>query len=108
MRVNLALAMIASLTAVSLAAQESTRAVASVRVSDEGVLDEVVVTARHREENLQSAPTAVSVVTGDLLDSTATVKTQQLSQLVPSLYFNSANPATRLTPFAGWAPTRCP
>ncbi len=37
-------------------------------------------------------PVAVSVVGGDLLESSATVNTQQLSQLVPSLYYNSANP----------------
>ena len=56
------------------------------------VLEEVVVTARRREEGLQSVPAAISVVSGELLDSTYTVNTQQLSQLVPSLYYNSANP----------------
>lgn len=56
------------------------------------VLASVLVTARRREENLQSVPAAVSVVSGDLLDSSYTVNTQQLSQLVPALYYNSANP----------------
>jgi len=55
-------------------------------------LEGVIVTARRREENLQSVPAAVSVVDGELLDSSYTVNTQQLSQLVPSLYYNSANP----------------
>ena len=32
------------------------------------------------------------MVGGDLLDSSYTVNTQQLSQLVPALYYNSANP----------------
>ncbi len=54
--------------------------------------DEITVTARHREENLQAIPLAASVVDGDLLDRSHTVNTQQLSQLVPSLYYNSANP----------------
>ena len=55
-------------------------------------LDEIIVTARHRDENLQAVPVAVSVVDGELLDRAHTVNTQQLSQLVPSLYYNSANP----------------
>ena len=52
----------------------------------------MIVTARRREEDLQTVPAAVSVVGGDLLDSSYTVNTQPLSQLVPSLYYNSANP----------------
>ena len=56
------------------------------------VLDEVRVTARHRQEDLQSIPAAISVVGGELLDNSNSVNTQQLAQLVPSLYYNSANP----------------
>lgn len=56
------------------------------------VLDEVIVTARRREENVQSVPIAISVVGGDLLDRTGSVNTQSLAQLVPALYYNSANP----------------
>ncbi len=55
-------------------------------------LDEVVVTARQREENLQSVPAAISAISGELLDNSNSVNTLQLAQLVPSLYYNSANP----------------
>lgn len=55
-------------------------------------LAEVTVTAHRREERLQSVPAAVSVVGGELLDATYTVNLQQLSLLVPALYYNSANP----------------
>lgn len=55
-------------------------------------LDVVVVTARQREEDLQSAPVAVSVIGGDLLDRSYTINTQGLGQLAASLYYNSANP----------------
>lgn len=55
-------------------------------------LEEIVVTARRREEKLQSVPAAVSAISGELLDHSYTVNTQSLSQLVPSLYYNSANP----------------
>lgn len=59
---------------------------------DAVTLGEVIVTARRREENLQAVPAAVSVIGGSLLDSTYTVNIQSLSQLVPTLYYNSANP----------------
>ena len=55
-------------------------------------LEEIVVTARYREENLQTIPVAMSVVDGELLDRSHTVNTQQVTQFVPSLYYNSANP----------------
>jgi iron complex outermembrane receptor protein len=55
-------------------------------------LEEIIVTARYRAENLQTIPVAASVVDGELLDRSHTVNTQQLTQFVPSLYYNSANP----------------
>jgi iron complex outermembrane recepter protein len=58
----------------------------------DATLDGVIVTARRREESLQSIPAAVSVLDGNLLDSSFTVNPQQTSLLVPSLYYNSANP----------------
>ncbi len=82
----------ASLFAFPIAAQEATKPSASTGESDAGVFGGVTVIARRREENLQTVPAAVSVVNGELLDSTYTVNTALLSQLVPSLYYNSANP----------------
>ncbi|MBS0421265.1 MAG: TonB-dependent receptor [Proteobacteria bacterium] len=75
-----------------LTAQELTSSRGLSRASDEGALGEVLVTARRREENLQSVPAAISAVGGSLLDSSYAVNTQSLGQLVPSLYYNSANP----------------
>jgi iron complex outermembrane receptor protein len=54
--------------------------------------DDIVVTARQRAENVQTVPIAVSVVRGEQLDRAYTVNTQQLSLLVPSLNYSSANP----------------
>jgi iron complex outermembrane recepter protein len=60
---------------------------------DDGVVaGEITVTARRRVENLESVPVAVSVIDRDLLDRSYTVNTQQLSLLVPSLNYSSANP----------------
>ncbi|HEX7917417.1 TonB-dependent receptor [Rudaea sp.] len=86
---------IASVAASVAVAQESA---ASLGIDDKKgevaatTLDKVAVTARQREEDLQQVPMAVSVVSGKWLDRSDTVNTQQLSLLVPSLYYNSANP----------------
>jgi len=55
-------------------------------------LPEITVTARRRAEDAQRIPGSLSVVGGELLDRSYTVNTQQLSQLVPSLNYSSANP----------------
>ena len=55
-------------------------------------LNEVIVTARRRNEDAQRIPGSLSVVGGALLDRSYTVNTQQLSQLVPALNYSSANP----------------
>ena len=55
-------------------------------------LPDVIVTARRRAEDAQRIPGSLQVVGGNLLDQSYTVNTQELSQLVPSLYFSSANP----------------
>jgi len=60
-------------------------------MSDAGLPD-VIVTARRRAEDAQKIPGSLSVVGGQLLDRSYTVNTQQLSVLVPSLNYSSANP----------------
>ncbi len=87
MHAKFALALTACLCALPAAAQAPAPASQTVQVRDT-----VIVTARRREEDLQDVPAAVSVVGGDLLDKSYTVNTQGLTQLVPSLYYNSANP----------------
>lgn len=82
----------ACLPVCAIAAERSAETGNAPDASNVSTLERVIVTARRREESLQSVPAAVSVVSDDLLDSSYTVNTQQLSQLVPSLYYNSANP----------------
>lgn len=55
-------------------------------------LPEIIVTARRREEDSARVPAALSVIDGALIDRSYTVNTQQLSLLVPSLGYSSANP----------------
>jgi iron complex outermembrane recepter protein len=91
MRSRFAFAFAAGLAAAPLLAQEPAHGNVSV-TRNEDRLEEVLVTARRREENLQSIPAAISAISGALLDDSYTANTQQLSLLVPSLYYNSANP----------------
>jgi iron complex outermembrane recepter protein len=52
-----------------------------------GALEEVIVTARRVEENLQDTPLAVSAFTGDALTERQVFETTELDQVVPNLQF---------------------
>jgi iron complex outermembrane receptor protein len=82
----------AGLASLSMSTQQAAAASPAASSADGSTLEEVTVTARRRDEDLQSIPVAVSVISGEWLDKSGTVNTQQLSQLIPSLYYNSANP----------------
>ena len=53
---------------------------------------EVTVTARRREETVQSVPLAVAVVTGDTIADTGAFNVSRLQQLAPTLQYYSTNP----------------
>ena len=67
-------------------------AAAEIEAIDAAGVPEILVTARRRVENAQAVPTALSVFDGDLIERSYTVNTAQLSLLVPSLNYSSANP----------------
>lgn len=54
--------------------------------------DTIIVTARRRDEDVQTVPASLTVVGADTLGRTYTVNTNQLSQLVPTLNYSSPNP----------------
>ena len=79
--------------AVDVAAAETTTTAEATDTSV-GTVGEVVVTARHRSENLQSVPVSVSALSADFIKKTNTSNIAQISQLVPSLsftFFNARN-----------------
>ncbi len=49
------------------------------------IVEEVVVTARRREERLQTAPVAVTALTADTLERRGIVTLEQVSRIAPSL-----------------------
>jgi iron complex outermembrane recepter protein len=55
--------------------------------SSEAALEEVIVTARRVDENLQDTPLAVSAFAGDALIERQVFETTELDQLVPNLQF---------------------
>jgi iron complex outermembrane receptor protein len=58
---------------------------------DVSTLEEITVTARKVEENLQETPIAITVITGAALDDRQVFRTEMLDQVVPNLqYANNA------------------
>jgi iron complex outermembrane receptor protein len=53
-------------------------------------LEEVVVTARKREENLQTTPVAVSALSSEAIAARAITDISEVSQFVPNVHFDSA------------------
>ena len=52
-------------------------------------LEEIVVTARRQEEQLQSVPLAITAVTGEQLESREITTSERFSHMVPALSLNS-------------------
>src|SRR4051795_8588580 len=62
--------------------------------------EEIVVTARKREDNVQEVPIAVSVVTADKLEEAAEADISELQTQVPNLsIYQGRNQSTTLTAF---------
>jgi iron complex outermembrane receptor protein len=91
-----AVALLAAIEVAVLLAPATARAasepVQAAAVANAAALETVIVTARRREENLQTVPGGVSVVGGATLDKTSIYNTQQITQLIPSLNYSSPNP----------------
>jgi iron complex outermembrane receptor protein len=54
----------------------------------EGAIEEIVVTARLREESLQDSPIAVTAMSGESLDRMNLANLEDIAQTTPSLYLN--------------------
>lgn len=57
-------------------------------------LEEIIVTARKREESLQDTPIAISAFTADALERQQITSTEDLDQVAPNLQFASYGPLT--------------
>ena len=67
------------------ATQPTNPAATGAETPDNGLGDEIIVTARRREETIQDVPVAVSVIGGGTLKNYAIADISQIAQLVPQL-----------------------
>ena len=75
-------------------------------------LEEIVVTARKREENLQEIPVSISVISSSLIDEAGIIEPRDFFELTPGVDFdtngdrNNATPAVRGIQSTATATTR--
>ena len=82
----------AALVASPASAQDAAQTAAPVDSADAPGGNEIVVTARRREESLQEVPIALSVLDSRTLDAAGAFNVNRLQQLQPSVQFYSSNP----------------
>jgi iron complex outermembrane receptor protein len=73
-------------------AAESDDQQTSVGTGQSDAVDEIVVSARRRQESSQDVPLAISVIGGEHIDNTGSFNVGRLQQLTPTLQFYSSNP----------------
>ncbi len=78
-------------TTLALAAASCLHLGTSTPLYAQSVLDEIVVTAQKREENIGDVPVAISVLGRDLIDSSFSDNIEDLQALVPSVSFRTGN-----------------
>ncbi|MDH3568061.1 MAG: TonB-dependent receptor plug domain-containing protein, partial [Desulfobacteraceae bacterium] len=62
--------------------------------TDAEPIDDIVVTARRREENLQQVPVSITAMSGDQLEARQLYAMDQLGAVVPNLQFDKAAPSS--------------
>ncbi|UUR07600.1 TonB-dependent receptor [Sphingomonas glaciei] len=72
------------------AAQDAAPAEPVVAQPADDAVEEVVVTARRRDENLQDTPIAISAFSAQVLEARQVLQTQDLERITPSLQFKPA------------------
>ncbi len=89
-RALLRLSLLSGATALALVATAATAQDAATAVENSsGGLEEIIVTAQKRAENLQTVPIAVSAVTGETVERLQAVSLQGLQGAVPSIQIGS-------------------
>jgi iron complex outermembrane recepter protein len=73
----------------SVAHADEAAASATGNSSDAAGVEQVVVTARRREESLQEVPVAVSVISGETLETADVRRVTDLTSMIPNLSINS-------------------
>jgi iron complex outermembrane receptor protein len=82
-----------------LAALAAAPAARAQEATADGGLEEIIVTAQKREQNLQEVPVAVSVVTGNLIERSGAFNIEGINAMVPSLNFRKGGTTINSTLF---------
>jgi len=69
--------------------------------ADEGVLQEVIVTAQFRQENLQDTPIAITAVSGELLEQQGLTNVTDLGLVIPNANIRPQGSFSGPTPLIG-------
>ena len=80
-------------------AAASNTAQAQAAAQSTTVVEDVVVTAQRRSENLQKVPIAITAVTGQALQQQGVIGFKDLGTRVPSLRFGAGASVTRVFPY---------
>jgi iron complex outermembrane receptor protein len=94
-RSKLALAVAAALSGAAAMHGAPALAAAATASATSDSLEEIIVTARKREENLQDVPMSINVFTSKDLQNLAISQFEDYATLTPSISFVSAGPATQ-------------
>ncbi len=99
--VLIALTLLAAPTTLAQQAEASNAEEKAVEgATDEPISDEIVVTARKREENIQEVPVAVTVLPGEQLEESGATDISDIQAQVPNLsIYPGRNQSTTLTAF---------
>lgn len=85
-------------TATSPTDQPATSAAATGEQPASGELQTVTVTARYRNENLQTTPLAITAISGPELEARAVINTSDLGAVVPNLFTHPGDAEEGPTP----------
>jgi iron complex outermembrane recepter protein len=103
---GLALLLVLGASALTVEAQEgdgktdADASAADAADPEQQVEEEIFVTARKREENIQEVPVAVTLITGELLEDSGVADISELQAQVPNLsIYPGRNQSTTLTAF---------
>ena len=80
-----------SLLAVACGATAQTTATTAPSVTNESGLEEIIVTARRREESLQDVPQTVNAVTSESVEKLNILRFNEVQSVVPGLTLSSGN-----------------
>ena len=81
-------------------AQDSPISAQSVEEAEGSAFDTIVVTARRREEDIQSVPVAITAVSGERLSQSGVTSLRELAVVAPSILLEGAA-GRRLSPAIG-------